>query len=64
MKQVKCEIIVKKASQDASDVRYGAVFVEPHCVWHGQSPNGGVMGRRPYTREIYYCYGLVATLTD
>ena len=32
-KQVKCEVIIKKTTQDASDARYGVVFFGPHCKW-------------------------------
>ena len=32
LKQVKCEVIVKKTSQDASDARYGAVPFGLHCI--------------------------------
>ena len=53
--QPKFEVIVnKKKSQDASGARYGAVFVGLYCIWLGQSLSGGVMGRVPYLREIYY----------
>ena len=30
--QVKCEVILKKTSQDASDARYRALSVGPHCI--------------------------------
>ena len=61
LKQIKCEVIVKKTSPDAREARYETVFVGPHCKRLNQSLNGGVMGQRPYTRGIYYYYGLIAT---
>ena len=62
--QIKCEVIVKKTSQDASDARYGGVLVGPHRIWHDQSLSGGVMGRKPYTQKIYNCYEHVDACTD
>ena len=35
-KQVKCEVIVKETSQDASDARYEVVFFGPNCIWLGK----------------------------
>ena len=32
IKQVKCEVIVKRTSQDASDARYAAVAFGLHCI--------------------------------
>ena len=60
IKQVKCEVIVKKLHRMRA-MRDMERWLSDFTVYHFARAS---VGRRPYTREIYLYYGLVASWTD